>query len=309
MKLSILRCSAPALASLLLVAAYGPVRAAGSANITSVNVSPDLKQISIGCDGPIGKHSAFVIPKPHRLVVDIESTGLGKVPARINVGRQPLNEIRVGYANSRARVVVDFGDHPVPPFRIEKQSNAILVNLGNTASALPAGAGYNPLPKPAPQVQTVTVQPKAVASSPSTPKVESSAVTVKSAGVKDGQVFVELVNKKDLKRTYRLVVDLDVEELQVRQVSVSDAQGHLKHFDLASSKSGNEASVPSIKSGVGPRRTAGPTASPPGGHPKFKWGVQAGERRPPAPTKMTAGAPIRVDRFEPQPLQHTVAAE
>ncbi len=297
------------LISLFLIANCGHVWAAGSANITSVNVSPDLKVISIKCDGPIGKHSAFVIPKPHRLVVDIESTGLGKIPARINVGRKPLNEIRVGYANSRARVVVDFGDHPVPPFKIEKQINAILVNFGNTVPAPLPGAGANLPPKPAPQVQRVPVQPKAVASSPSTPNAASSLVTVKTAGVKDGQVFVELANKKDVKRTYRLVVDLDMERLLVRQASVSDSQGHLKRFDLTASKSNNDTSIQSINSDVGPRRTAGPTATPSEGHPKFKWGIQAGEKRPPAPTKMNAGVPIRVERFEPQPFQRTVAAE
>lgn len=307
MKLSLLRHSVPALACLLLMAHCGQARAAESANITSVQVAPDLKQVSIKCDGPVGKHSAFVIQKPYRLVLDLDSTGLGKIPPKINVGRNPLNEIRLGYANSRARVVMDFGDHPVPSFKVDKQGNGILVSLGATSGA------WQPRPaaKPAAQVQRNPVQPKAVVPAPVAQKADSSKLSVKSAGVTEDLIFVELASKKDPKLTYRVVIDVDVEELQVRQATVSDALGNVKRFDLASSKSGNETDMPSIKPTVGPRRTAGPTAAPSGDHAKFKWGVHAGENRQvkPQAAKLNAGPPIRVERFEPQRLQHTVAAE
>jgi len=301
MKLSLLRHSAPALACLFFVANCGSAWAAESANITSVQVASDLKQISIRCDGPVGKHSAFVIQKPYRLVLDMESTGLGKIPPKINVGRNSLNEIRVGYANSRARVVMDFGDHPVPSFKIDKQGNSILVSLGVKAGA------WQPKPalKPAAQLQKDPVQPKAVAPAPVTQKADSSKVSVKTAGVTDDLIFVELASKNDPKRTYRLVIDFDVEELQVRQATVSDAQGHLKRFDLASSKSDAETAVPSIQPSVGPRRTAGPS----GDHPKFKWGVQTGERKQPRAAKLNAAGPLRVETFQPRPLQQKVAAD
>jgi hypothetical protein len=308
MKLPLLRRAAPALACLLLLANYCPAWAVESANITSVQVAPDLKQISIKCDGPVGKHSAFVIQKPYRLVLDLDSTGLGKIPPKINVGRNPLNEIRLGYANSRARVVMDFGDHPVPSFKVDKQSGGILVSLG-----VKAGAWKPRLEeKPVAQLPRNPVQPKAVAPAPATQKPDSSKVSVKSAGVTDDLIFVELASKKDPKLTYRVVIDLDVEELQVRQATVSDAQGHVKRFDLASnSKPGNESGVPSIGPTVGPRRTAGPTAAPSQDHPKFKWGTHAGEKAPTQAVRanLNAGPPIRVERFEPRPTHHSGVAE
>jgi hypothetical protein len=305
MKLSRLRHAAPALAWLLLMATYCPAWAAESATIIGVQVAPDLKQISIKCDGPVGRHSAFVIQKPYRLVLDIESTGLGKIPPKIDVGRNPLNEIRLGYANSRARVVMDFGEHPVPSFKVDKQSGGILVTLGVKAGA------WQPRPaaKPVAQLQTSPVQPKSVAPAPATQKTDTSKISVKTAGVKDDLIFVELASKKNPKQTYRVVIDVDLEELQVRQATVSDAQGRLNSFDLASSKSGTEGSSPSIKPSVGPRRTAGPTAMQSTDHPKFKWGEQAGEKRPPQAAKLNAGPPIRVERFEPQPIQHRGAAD
>jgi AMIN domain len=290
---------------LLLVASLGQVCFAESVNITSVHVSPDLKRISISCDGPVGKHSAFVIQKPFRLVLDLQSTGLGRTPTRIKVGRSPLNEIRLGYANSRARVVVDFGDHPVPSFKVDRQAKGLLVSLGVKAGA------WQPRPKskPAAQSQTKPVQPKAVSSKPSSPTVNSSAVSVKTAGVKDDLVFVELASKKNPKRTYRLVVDLDVDQLQVRQATVSDNQGHLKKFDLASSKSGAETPVPPQIPSVGPRKTAGPVATPSETPTKFKWGERAGENTQRPTVRLNAGPPIRVERFEPQRIQHEGAAE
>jgi hypothetical protein len=307
MNFQLSRYGAPLLACLLLLANYCPARAAESATITAVQVAPDLKQISIKCDGPVGKHSAFVIQKPYRLVLDMESTGLGKIPTKINVGGNPLNEIRLGYANSRARVVMDFGDHPVPSFKVDKQSNGILVSLGVKAGA------WQPRPaaKPAAQLQKAPVQPKAVTAAPLTQKTDSSKVSVKTAGVTDELIFVELASKKDPKRTYRVVIDLDVDELQVRQATVSDAQGHVKRFDLASSKPGNETAVPSIRPSVGPRRTAGSTSAPSMDPPKFKWGVHAGEKSQvqPQAAKLNSGGPLRVQTFQPRPLQHKVAAD
>jgi hypothetical protein len=290
---------------LFLIATCGHVGAAEPAKITSVQVAPDLKQISISCDGPVGRHSAFVIQKPHRLVLDLESTGLGKIPNKINVGKSPVNEIRLGYANSRARVVVDFGDHPVPSFKIDRQAHSLVVSLGVKAGA------WQPKPaaKPTAQLPKEPVQPKAVAPIPAAPAANSSAVSVKTAGTEDNLVFVELANKKDPKRTYRLVVDLDVEKLQVRQATVSDSQGNMKKFDGVASKAGIETPPAPEELSVGPRRTAGPTASPSPEHPKFKWGVQAGEKAQRPTAKLNAAPPIRVERFEPQRIQHGGAAE
>ncbi len=290
---------------LLLMLNCSQVWGAESAKITSVQVAPDLKQVSIECDGPVGNHSAFVIQKPHRLVLDLQSTGLGKIPTRINVGRSPLNEIRLGYADSRARVVVDFGDNPVPSFKIDRQANGLVVRLGVTAGA------WQPKPtaKPTAQLPKEPAPPKAVTPSPAAPAVNSSVVSVKTAGVKDDLIFVELASKKDPKRTYRLVIDLDVDQLKVRQATVSDAQGNVKKFDALASKASTETPPAPEKHSVGPRRTAGPTAAPSEDHPKFKWGVQAGEKAQRPTAKLNAGPPIRVERFEPQRLQHAGAPE
>ncbi len=173
MKFSFARYSVPIIACWFLINAGGPTWGAEAANITSVQVAPDLKQITIRCDGPIGRHSAFVIRQPFRLVVDLESTGLGNIPRRISVARNPVSEIRIGYANSRARVVVDFGGHPVPSFKIYKQNNSLVVNLGIGAAMSQA----SPARKPAVDLRKAPPQPKVTAAGPAARKADSSAVS------------------------------------------------------------------------------------------------------------------------------------
>ncbi|MGB6066534.1 MAG: AMIN domain-containing protein, partial [Desulfomonilaceae bacterium] len=175
MKFALARYIVPILACWFLIAAYSPVWGVEAANITSVQVAPDLKQITITCDRPIGRHSAFVIRQPFRLVVDLESTGLGNIPRRINVARNPLSEIRVGYANSRARVVVDFGEHPVPPFKVYEQNNSLVVCLGIGVAILPV----SPARKPAVDVRRPMPQPKVTAVGPGARRADSSIVSVK----------------------------------------------------------------------------------------------------------------------------------
>ena len=105
-----------------------------------------------------------------------------------------------------------------------------------------------------------------------------------------------------------MVIDLDVEELQIRQASVSDDQGHLKRFDLVSSVRDNNLAGSSMKSDEGPRKTVGPTKTRSGGPVKFMWGVQAGENKQPEAAKSDAAGPIRVERFELRRIQPQPAA-
>ena len=98
--------------------------------ITNVQIAPDQKQLMIKADKALGAHSAFAFENPYRLVIDFESTGLGKVPAKIKVDKPPINEIRLGKNGHRARIVVDFGEYPVPPFMVERKGNLAVVALG-----------------------------------------------------------------------------------------------------------------------------------------------------------------------------------
>jgi type IV pilus secretin PilQ/predicted competence protein len=108
--------------------------AAAPGKITGVSLDAGSKQIVISSKGAVGKHTARVIGRPNRLVIDFNGATLGKIPRRIKGGSHQIHEIRVGHYKSRARVVVDFLGKPVPGFQVRRDSGRIVVALGKSLS-------------------------------------------------------------------------------------------------------------------------------------------------------------------------------
>lgn len=300
---------------------------ANPGEITAVQVAPDFSSITIRSDGQLGKHSAFVIDRPYRLVVDFESTGLGKLQGKIRVDKGPMNEIRLGYNNNRARVVVDFGDTPVPAYQIERKDNLAVIALGKaqgTPTPRPASSApktqtvAKPSPvappdapshqdgsrsEPAPaQPSPTPTRPEASPSGAPAVEKDNSSVSIKDAGVRNNLVFVELVDRKDPKVTYRLIVDLDMDDLNIRSASLSDSRGKLKKFEFLKSETELMSSAGAGTKGVvGPRKQF--TASePPGSRDnKYQWGESSiGAERIVRKEPKNTGWPLRIEEFQLQ---------
>jgi len=303
-----------------------PEALADTAEITSVQVAPDFSHISIHSNGPLGKHSAFVIDRPYRLVIDFESTAIGNTKSKVRVDRGPLIEIRLGYNKGRARVVIDFGEHPVPPFNIDRKGDAFVVSLGQT-HLIPEERGASrqepslkKQPHRSPEMPAQAVKSLSKPTTAPQPKAEpeshpaslsrfqqhgdDSAITVKDAGIKSNLVFVELVHKGDPRISYRLIVDLDIEDLNIRSASMSDAKGNLKKFQISKTET-EKLTQSRSESGAttGPRRqsatgltasaqvTSGITARPGAESPRLQT----------TPKNSTNGWPFKIEEFQPQP--------
>jgi len=297
------------LVSFLLITMFCGTAFCDSATITGVQISPDLRQVAIKFDGMAGKHSAFVIENPYRLVLDFEATGLAKVANKINVGRDPIDSIRLGQGNGRTRLVVDFGNNPVPPFRIDRQASAVIINLasGGTPSHRPA-----PLARPAPLPPDAMARPLPVAKKPAVatraaaPKAKdpetqptakrSAGMAVKSAGMAENFVFVEIADQKNPKNTYRLVIDMDREELNVRGATLSDPRGNVKRFQVTSQGGPVKGSPEPEKQEL----KADNSESTNDSKGKFKWGLQSSETGAEFDSAEKAG-PFRMERFELKP--------
>jgi hypothetical protein len=324
----ILRSSISLILLLAVLVCCGPAFG-DSGTITGVQVSPDLRQVGIRFEGQAGKHSAFVIENPYRLVLDFDSTGLAAASNRIAVGRDPIDSIRLGQGNGRARVVVDFGDHPVPPFRIDRQASAVFVHLGSSAASRTPAIATRPVP-PAPQpagnrappvaarptpvgaeaapvrVTTVAKRPavldrREAAKPPEHERgptgAKGPAMAVKSAGMADNLVFVEIADQKDPKRTYRLVIDMDREELNVRGATLSDPKGNVKRFQVMSSD--GEAQPRAEVEKIEPK-TAETSGASNAGKGKFKWGLRSSQSDPEL-DQAEKGSQLRLERFELKP--------
>ncbi len=273
---------------LLLLLLAGNALGAATGFLTGVNIAQDQKRIVIKHEGEIGKHAAFVIERPHRLVIDFSSTALGKIPRKVNVNGREIREIRLGQTPGRARLVVDFGPNPVPTFRIQRMDGATLVMLGTSNAPR-----YN-------QVPDGSVDRGRNASSDGRIKSAHEAVSplaVKRAGVEDDLVYVELVDKNQRGKTYRLVVDCNPRKLLVRHASLSDEAGMLKRFDLAESSAAKDrVSEVANTDKKGPGSTG--DKRKPFVRPKFHWGKPMVRARQPEEDRGKMRGPFKLEEFK-----------
>lgn len=263
--------------------------------ITGLQVSPDAGSIFVKSEGAVGRHSAFVIKNPFRLVVDFDSTALAKVPGRINVPGDRIREIRLGHKDTRTRLVVDFGDHPVPAFRIDRGPGRIHIALGN--ETMPSGSAIRLKPKSPSKPPSRAVLPEKPATRTNA-GATGEGLAVKSAGVKDKLVYLELTDRKNPRSSYRLVIDLDPSVMLVKNATISDARGNVKRFNLAAGNSQAAGPSPQETQGIrGPRRSVESDSPNKESKPKFKWGMPAVERKQPAEARATESGPFKLERF------------
>ena len=253
--------------SMILAGQASAQAGAEGLNIIGVQPSHDLKHIKIKFSGQVGRHTAYVVERPYRLVMDFEATGLGKVPPRIKVDRGPIREIRLGSTSSRARVVVDFGENPVPPFNLSTHQELVVVTLGKTEPALGrSDTSPEPILSVPPPISGSVASPGAVPADHVRSAKADSLLSVKGAGITDDLIFVELADRRDPRRIYRLVVDFDYQSLLLRKATLSDSQGNLKRFDFASDVAPAVAPREISNLSAGPRKTWAAAAS--GSHAK-----------------------------------------
>ena len=281
----------------LCLAAYD-AGAQDYAKITDVQARPDLKGITVKIQGPVGKHSAFVIERPYRLVLDIESTGLGNLPGKVQVGKAGIKEIRVGSVNQKGRVVVDFGDNPVPPFSIDRTTDSLNISLGSVSES--------PLPRAAAESSRLKSQVHAKQAGPQVVERKgksfsrlllgrNSRLLVRSAGVEDNLVYVELGEIGNPASSCRLVIDYDKKNQEISGASVSDSHGLLKKFQLVS---GDMEAVRMTRTKAGPRKQLEAQGDRNVPSRKFKWGLQSSKAPENSVPKMSSKSPLKMEEFD-----------
>ena len=68
-------------------------------------------------------------------------------------------------------------------------------------------------------------------------KIEQTSFVVKQSLVTNNLLLVELQNRKSPAETYRVVVDLNLNSMTIRNASISNSSGVVKKFDLLESGS------------------------------------------------------------------------
>jgi hypothetical protein len=122
--------------------------AIASGKIAEVNVSPDLRRVTVRTEGFMGNHKESTAANPSRLILDIPGMTLAKPPALTGAGKYGGLGIRTAQSESGARVVLDFGNAPIPEHRIRRLGNYLMVFLQewNSATGPPHRAGWETAP-------------------------------------------------------------------------------------------------------------------------------------------------------------------
>ncbi len=295
MKISLIKYTVCCFCILMIACHAHAGMTADEGMITGVRLAPDLNHLVIQHNGRIGSYATFVMGHPYRLVLDVRSTCLAKIPPKIKVDRAPIDEIRLGYANSRVRVVVDFGDNPVPPFQIERGAREIRLNMGKRLAL-----GIERSSKSEKRKVTASSWARAASCTDSSPKA-TAAMRIKSARVDDNRVLLELADPQKPGKAYLVTVETNTREFKMRSATLRDPHGTVQRFDLGTGKN----SVPGVKvETVEPadrREATGEDQTPSrDAKAKFTWGRHSGPHAAHAAAGPTKQEALRVERFVSQ---------
>jgi hypothetical protein len=197
----------PVFIGLLLGSISWCSEARASGEITEINVTPDCKRISVRADDQIGRHAVFALEKPNRLVLDIEDTTVSRESAISGTIAAGL-EIRAARKGSGARVVMNFGNRPVPEHRVRTVGNYLLLFLEGWG--VPAGASYRThqenSPEPLPRQEPI------LSSSPD--------LQIKSAEVANGLIVLKVANRAYPERIFKIELGVDFDQLGFSAASI-----------------------------------------------------------------------------------------
>ncbi len=284
----------------------GPVQCQGktAGAIVAVDVAPAAHEVTIRSDRPMTAPKGVVLHRPNRLAMDFDSSRIGPVPGKIKVEKAAVREIRLGCTDAKARVVIDFGENPVPPHTIIPRGKQVIVRFekvaheaGPPSKVRPEENGLNSAAKPR-QVHMgkkettqagdrggknpangvaarMSAHQSRAIIAPQAPAKSKACLKVKEAGASSDIVFLELEDDKDPDRKYRVVLEVDPARLRLVKGSMTDNHGKLNSFQFAPDEASRRLSqkqpgvAPYAKSSEG--ITSGPSA--PDKKTSLKWGA------------------------------------
>ncbi len=279
-----------------LCLAAGPVLSAGT--ITDLHVGPDGRHVIVKVDGLAGDHNAFTLRSPSRLVVDFDETAIGSVPARRVVKRGPIREVRIGYADGRARLVIDFGARSGLPYKVHKEANRVLIAFAKPReSEARAAASRKPSARATPAVHAKReVKPKRPARAAVNRNGARGALLLKSAGMEGDRIVLELARSDGRGGPAKLTVRVDLEKFEIEKAVLVDRQGRRaalapsrKHDNDVEFTDSDEAKPEKKAARSGPVRSQE--------QKKYRWGMPAVRTRGPVKEPPAARRPpLRLER-------------
>jgi type IV pilus assembly protein PilQ len=135
--------------ALLLLVPAGSGAQTEPARLSDVTVSPQTDSVTVFVKtSREPRYKADLVDSPTRLVVDLEDTVYAWRKTPLNVGKEPLRQIRGGqYRQGVARVVLDLSR--TVGYAIREEPNGLAIVIPTAASAAPMVAAQATTPEPA----------------------------------------------------------------------------------------------------------------------------------------------------------------
>jgi len=93
--------------------------------------------VTLIADGKIGDYNSFKLEKPSRLVIDVWNVKKAYPKNLIQVDHPLLKRVRLGKHPKKTRFVFDSAPPQVPPFKIQRAENQLIVSFGPTEEGPP----------------------------------------------------------------------------------------------------------------------------------------------------------------------------
>jgi len=134
--------------ALLLLVPAGSGAQTEPARLSDVTVTPQTDSVTVFVKTSREPHyKADLVDSPTRLVVDLEDTVYAWRKTPLNVGKEPLRQIRGGqYRQGVARVVLDLSR--TVGYAIREEPNGLAIGIPTAASAAPTVAAQATTPEP-----------------------------------------------------------------------------------------------------------------------------------------------------------------
>lgn len=274
---------------ILLVAAVVEDSAALTAGkIAEVNVSPDVRRVSIRTEGQVGNHAESTVTNPSRLVIDIAGASLAAPLVVSGAGRERGLGVRAAKNDSGVRLVLDFGASPVPAYRIRRVGSYLLVFLqdwhpstgraGVTGFEPTASEELAPVPRKSsgrehgwrasahaaqkperrslPTVSSRTEAMDTLQHMIETPRTEEAPadLMVKSAEADNGAIVLLVARKSNPAKVYRIDLRIDLNEPEVRNGKISLVEQKGPRSAQAETTQSPFFGAPSPQPRIGPRK-------------------------------------------------------
>jgi type IV pilus assembly protein PilQ len=107
-----------------------PATAATTLTDVSVTRRDDVTEVTFAADGVIGDYNSFTLKSPPRLVIDLWNLK-SRLPKRtVRAETSHLKQVRIGQHPKKTRLVLDASGSTLPPYRVDRFENGLVITLG-----------------------------------------------------------------------------------------------------------------------------------------------------------------------------------